>query len=618
MMFVPASFTSPRGVLVGTLLLVIVLIVLGGYRWALQTRYLPTEQQKRVKKRLKAQLADQTPATLRLTREEYRNGAVGADEIDATFAPDAADGEPDWITLPEAGQRVVAALREQWGERTRSIPRTALALAEEAVVLLVLGVIVFVPSETIARSMGGGSSVTLSGILTTAANVTQSVVDTGLAVLATFPYADVLFGLFLSGVLTVATSLYGLWWQLAVALILGAIAITLLERRLPEDVGRGTGQSGVWQAITVAAQLAVIWIAGVVPAALGALAGVQTVGNLIGLTLATLVTMAFGVYWIRWLVDRLRRAGRGNAETLDSATVAYLLIRRTALSIGAISVPLAIVYALVAIGSGALLEWVLAIATAPRGVQIIVLASVVVSVAAIVYIAGDAVGDLRVAFAETLSRQSVRLALLGRGAPIAGTVIAFGLLTAILPSSVYGYAIAGLVALLVGLILRVAYIVLLRLQHRALDREREDKPASRAVIQSYRLDLGDDDGELFFARVNTIEVAHETREGAVQAILQVLDGLFEDCSIEPMIEREFATDALRVGFTDIEDSEKKLRDEVENTLFGRLEEENGRYDVESLKDDLEYCPEELVEDELLTWETEHEQIIQKDGYVYAV
>jgi len=146
---------------------------------------------------------------------------------------------------------------------------------------------------------------------------------------------------------------------------------------------------------------------------------------------------------------------------------------------------------------------------------------------------------------------------LARGFPV-GTAIVVGLLAVSFQAPT---ALAVVVGLLAGLIVRLAVAVASRARRQAYLYERPSFAASRVIIHAYTLETADGEPR-YYAEVNTIPVAHEDPDALVDSICAVSRELFTDGEADTHVERRFAQDLFEFGIVEIDETRRKLSEQA--------------------------------------------------------
>lgn len=601
-----------------------VLMLIAVWRWEFED--LPEEQAKR-KEQLQGQIEDTDPKTLRIPATEdletYR------DNIRALFDDKYARGVENPTTVREATRSTWAELGRAWRDRTESIPTAALRFIEEGLAILVLGLLAVVPVDIFVRafSAGEGASAPDTGqqVMTGLSETTDIFLTTAVELLAAFPFGGFLWSLaFTFGILLVEFLYYRPWLTGGSLIALG-VAVWLLERDLPDSVDTGIYQSRRGLGLAVTRAVALIWAAGVIPATMGRWVGTvdvglvgitlgfEIIGAVVGLLFAFVVAIGQAVVATRTLWQILWERAEEAPTTASTSLVSYLVVRRVATVMAALLAPFIVLYAAVLVFAGRAGELVAAFAGGSLVVQLTALLLVVAAVAFVLFQIRDVWPDIRDAIRDATAQRAVKLAIFLRGFPVLSFAFTYFIFLGFGASMV----LAALLSAFVAVVVHRVSILMMRARRKARLYESEDKGATRAVIHAYTLKLDEDENEYrYYARVNTVAVAHETLEGITDAIIDISESLFEDNEADPHVARQYAEDLLEYGIVDIDETEDKLRRSVyEDSYLQVKRQPNEMLDGETVDDKLEEYPEEIRES-MLTRLKRRGELLEHDGYYY--
>ncbi|EMA45227.1 hypothetical protein, partial [Halobiforma nitratireducens] len=319
------------GQLLGTFVLLVVaavaLVVL--YR---KNRFAGLEGRAREhKEALLESLRTQTPATVRVPARadvaDYREEVATALERAQARARGDADPDPDYTTLREATGSVLAALADATADsRVRRLfpDRLTAVLAALAVTIVTFGAPAVSTDGVVTVLESGDLSV--GGGIGALGDATIALTDYGLEALSAFPFAGRVAELALAVGVLVGSVLYEFWFLSAALAALGWAFLYRLGEHVGEDRHeRLYGRREL--SLAVAKPIAAVYLAGVVPTALGTAAGAETVGAVTGLAFAALLS----VYY-------LAAAGISAASRVAEHTNATLPIRYDEYTIGPLSV----------------------------------------------------------------------------------------------------------------------------------------------------------------------------------------------------------------------------------------------------------------------------------------
>ena len=556
-------------------------IILAIVRYRFQFAGLPDDQ-RRQKRTLQDQRQDQDPETLRIPRgadlEDYR------DQIRALFDADDTSTIEDPISPVEAAGEVRSALALSYRDLTEGIPRLSLGMLLEAFVIFVFGSIVVLPTTYFVSLFSGGDGVTLGWVIDRSVSTTATVASTGIDLLAAFPFAQTIFALLLAVAVQAGTILYQTPAATAMLLVLAAGAVLYLEQRTG-GIDYTVYDSHL--AMVVAGLLAgfVVWIAGVLPAALGAAVGFPTIGAGLGFVLASVVFLLV-VYDV--LTGLRRQVAHLIDDDLGGLPLAYVVARRGSAAVAFLLAPFALGYLVTSVASGALGGAVGALLGGSLTIQILAGTLLLVVLAGVALQTREAWPEVRAALRETLARKAVRVALFRRAVPVAILMFAYFLGIGLGLNAILAFV----AALGAAVLARLLFSAFQRVRYRASLIDSEERTASRVVIQAYRLRTADDES-INVATVNTHELAHRDQEELVDAIVDASEQLFEDGDVSPSIESAFATDLFDYGIVDVEETVAKLERKAEETLEHQLAENGGQVDAETLHEELDRFPEQI-------------------------
>lgn len=607
--FSTTGFTPEQTALAAIILALIAGVLLLA-RYKMQYVGLASEEQRRQKKVLVGQRADQTPRTLQLNATDHLNAQ--RDRIHALFQTDPP-GDDGQVPVRAALDDVRDELSEVWHGRIESIPRLGLLLIEEAIGLAVLGGLAVLPTAAFARAFNAGGSLTLDHIWQEGVTLSVDVFETGLDIAGLFPYGDILWSLTVAYGILLVDWLYHHPFITASLLTASAIAIIYLDRRVPEGTQGRVVQSPSAAGLSAAGAVVSIWLAGVLPTAAGHLLGIPTVGSILGFLAALAVAAWTTIQTGRRLLGRVLATRRPDHEGVDAPLAAYIVVRRIGAGLAGMVAPLVVVYAVVVLVNGKLTAVAAAFARGSLGVQVLALVVVALTLGTLVVQVRDAWPALGTAVRQLTNRKAVRFALWTRAAPV--VVLLFVTFFAI------GLGLSLPLAFALGLLAaagaRWGYVLYRRLHRKAVAYEPVDYAAVRVVIQAYTLETADGDPR-YYALVNTVPVAAEDPAAATDAVLAVARDLFEDGEPSPMVEREFATDLLEYGIVDIEETRDKVRQSIKTEVFGRLARaDHGRLEAEALEAELEGYPEAYWRSQLRKW-VERGKLQYRNGYYLRV
>ena len=530
-----------------------------------------SEAQKREKRALLGQREALEAATLRLRPDDDLDAK--REQIRALF-----DGEQP--AVEEASVRTaVGAVRQElgdaWGSYTTAIPRLARWLLELAVGLSVTAALVHVSVGTYRRVFAGGEGMTVDELLLDARWALEQVVSLAVDALGAFPFADLVWALTFAYSVQAASWLYDHPVPLIVLLLASAAAVVWLDRRAPE--AREISVTTRFSLSTVVLAVVSVWVAGAVPAALGSLAGFPTIGAVVGLLAAAVVTVAF-LYLIGRAILRDTRALVRAHNDPDRAAIAYLAVRRVGMSVAAVAAMLIPIYLVAAVATGQLSGIIGAFLAGSLAVQVAVVVLALVAIGAAAWVARDALPAVRGAVSNLAADTGVRLALFRRGVPVVAMISVYLLALGFELPWVIGLAVAAVA----GIGTRAVYYTVRRVRYRLSEVDSVERTPSQVQVRAYRLSTAES-GERYYARVNAIKLAHEDADALTDAVCSVAADLFADGETGPSVERAFAEDLLRFGIVDVAETRRKLEKKAEEAAEGRMCKHSGQYPREKLE-----------------------------------
>lgn len=592
------------GITVGALVLLAILI----YR----TRYagLPDER-KRHATALSAQLEAASPNRIRLSAgTDFR---AHRDRIKDLWRDTAAQ-RPDEPTLREA----IAKANKEFTERVRrslgDIPGMSVRLAEEAIVLAVLGSLAVVSADRWESTAGTGGSISFGYVLDTLSSATNAVVEAGYRVLFAFPFGEQVASLVFAFSLLAYKQLYAHWWLLSIALFVGAILLGVLRKRIDVDgiedsLYRNYGELS----IKVASSVVAIWLSGVVPMAIFGAAGAGGIGAMIGFATAVIAFGWFSCVGSARLYRRVRtRAKWWDDHTPTAEMAAYLVFYRIWGILGVIGATLIPVYLIVLIVQGRILDVVSALGEASPVFLGASFLALVLCLMIIAFQIRETLPELAKSFTTALADRTLRAALFGRGVPFVVVAVVYVLATGV----GIGVATAAMISISAGAAARLIYLALSKVRYRAKLYDSDRRDVTRIIIEAWTLE--DDDSDIHFvARVNGERLAHSELDVLVDDVIRHSESLTEDGEYEPSLPRQHADDLLEFGIVDEEDTKRKLKKSMKDEIVSNID--GSGVGTEEFEELLDEYPEQVVEEkrrELRKKGCEHGRLVrQGDFYV---
>lgn len=563
-----------------------------------------SERQKAVKAKLMGQKHNATPESIRYGSDV--DFTSKRSEILQAFAA-AADTDvagPDYVTGRNALGELQVAFRESWRPVVEFLPAWTIRVLQVGVLIGVLGPIAVHTDALVAALQGSPSYPHLGVMAMDAWSLTVDVASAGRDTLAQFPYAGVVWGLtFGYGVLT-AQWVYQHWYVTAPVLLLGVAAGYLLSNRVSEGVDTELSTSRVELSIQFTAAFVVVWLAGVIPAAVGRLAGFPTPGAVLGFLLAVVLTLTGTGYGCVLFWRVLRRAattdwGRGD---WDRVGVAYLLVRRVWHAFTIAVTPFVLVYLAVILVEGKLTTLADGVASASTEAQALVALTVLLTVGVVGWLVRDAWPDVKAAAVEHWARKKTKIVVFRRGVPL----VTFAVIYILAYAFGRSIAVALLASLLGGVGAWALYELAMRAKYQVSMRSRDPLPPADIVIEAFpplespsKKDGEDEEGgdrAYYLGRVNgDVEVLGDTREDVTDAIIRVAEEISEDGEADPTLAEWRARLAFTFGIVEYDEAETKVGEKVRTSMVQPLRESNGIMERKEFDDEIEEYPVEVRE-----------------------
>lgn len=561
--------------------------------WRINYSGLPDSQQEN-KSKLKEELYEQSPYSLRIPRGADPFEYVD-DIVERLEAAETAQngGEPDLdagTSVIEAGWLILQDVIRAVDERLAGIPRLAQSLGLVAILTVVLGALAVSIDWIVGGLTSEPGTIAVGEVLGELVDITVSVLDAGHSVLTAFPYGGLVFDLTYAHLILFFQILYYRWYAVAVLLVALAIVITLLDLKVPEDVDKRLFTHQADTTLHAIGYAALIWLAGVVPATLGALVGLVGPGAALGFICAFVVFA-----WSCWRASkrfrvRIHYASRIHwPEGSDRLLATYLLARYLAGALLAFAGPLVAIYAVVVIAEGRVGQLLGAIGDASLPIQLTILVAVLGALAWTAYQARAQWPALRSAFANGFAEKRVRLAIFRRGSVALGVV--FG---AALGWALFGPLAALPFGVLVGAAVWTVHWITIRARHRSdlIPNPLEPHEPFDALVQCYA--LPDTDGDIHY--VADVGGRHrfardDPRACAVDVATATEDFLAAE-PLTPTVGEWHARDCFDYGIVDEEETIDKLEQRVQKAALGILR-KYGRVPEEMFDQLVEKYPEDI-------------------------
>ncbi|ACV49441.1 hypothetical protein [Halomicrobium mukohataei] len=190
---------------------------------------------------------------------------------------------------------------------------------------------------------------------------------------------------------------------------------------------------------------------------------------------------------------------------------------------------------------------------------------VLVSLGVTAWVARDSAPEVRGALANLRADTAVRLALFRWGVPIVVIVTVYLLALGFGLPWVAGLALS----FAAEIIARGVYMLFRRLRYRVSQWENQETTPSQVQIRAYQLDTADDEVR-YYADVNAVQLAHEDPDALTDTVCRVAGDLFERGETDPSVARSFATDLLRYGIVDVDETRSRLAKTAQEEAEGRM------------------------------------------------
>lgn len=614
------SVTLPQ-VLLAVLVLAFAAAALLAAHYLSQFVGLP-EEERRHARALAMQLDAKTPARLRLpitTNFDAKRYLIR----DLWTLRDDSPGEghrrrrDEPPTVRGALGELHGVLIERWSETLTRVPLYSVRLVEEAVVLLVLGAIAVVSLEQWeAAASATTPTPDVGAVFHDLHYLTVTVLEAGLELLHLFPYGGFVWSLLFAHGILLYDWLYHHWFILSVILVLGAIAIAYLDQYVDETDARLISDRRQL-AGRVAAATVSIWLAAVGPTAIGQVAGLPHIGAILGFLVAVIAAIAFATLGTRWLIGEIKAAADWYVEDKPSRHIAaYLLVRRVWGVFAVIGATLIPVYLVVILADGRLFAVAGAFSNASTEIQLLAATVIAAAVIAFVLVTREAWPDLAAALRSKLGEESMRLALLGRGAPL--LVMAVVYLIAVGFNLPVGIAVLG--AVVAATATRGLYLLSARLKWRLQNRDDPEQRPAMVYIEAYQLE--DADGQdHYVAKLNGERIARAALSPLVDEVVEQATSLQESGEYTATFGRYHADNLLEHGIVDEQASERSMKREITASYEQLFDQYGGRVPKEAASDELDRYPDQHVatrKRELRTMGAEDWRLAERDGYLLRV
>lgn len=513
-----------------------------------------------LKKRAVADMSERQKANRAAVRRGFRafNGVTrvyrDVSEVDAAELAGMARGESAGSPGVRSAlyQLVHAARAARRETKSLRVPALARRVGIEGVLLLVVGTVA-TTSVAVIRSW-----VTVDGgpgdVVTALTDFAVTFGDVVGAVLAAYPLTNILAALGITGITVSLSVIYDAWLAWGVLLVLGAVVLTVLDRRvsrrrpsagdaLPQVTPRGA-------ALRALGVLAASIAAGVFPVYAGRELGHAGAGSVLGAALSAIILLGGVVHATHRGVARIRRV----LQLVGRVDAVRYVVRRVWAVFAVLGAPVLLGLAYRAVETGRLTGVVGVLAgSGPVSVALVV---AVVAVLVWMHAPRDlsSLSDLRDAVSASLSKAVIRSWMKAKGLPYLGVAAASAVLIGVFQLPTLWGVLGGV---LVGAAARGAYIVFKRVEYRNRLSDRGARDLPRAVVAVGRIE--DSEGNaLYAARIHGRKLLHRDAERLARDASKVARDLLSDRGVRPTESEWAAERAYMDGHTSPEKWRKSL------------------------------------------------------------
>lgn len=582
----PETTTAQR--VIAAFVIVLLVSVVTVVRWRMKVWGL-ADVQKATRETANSQRLRQKPAM-----DQIPSSAIAAGEVDLPARIRglfAADTPADTHTTARAAVvEVYRAISVAWADRLEPVPRLARRTIGLAVTVAILGAIAVSTSAVVAIVSHDPGSLTVADVLSTLGTLA----DTGHSILASFPYAGVIWALAFTVLIIAGEWLYAHWYVVAGGLLLSAAGIIVLDWRLQDvDVPDRMVSSPLGLVGTILGILTAIWATGTTVATIGRLAGVPRIGDLVGVGLAVIVAIAIAAKVTPWIVRAIRWHIRTVAGHDAGTALAYLLVQRVIAAASVVGGVLAVTYALVGVADGKFVRVGAALLEAPPETQAAVAAALAAGAALSAYTVADSWRDVAAALHAAVAQKAVRAQLARRAIP--GMVVFFSYVMLYMVTSTI---LASLIlAVVVGVIAQKGIKLATSAAYTAdtegiIKRLVRPEPIYVGIL-AYELDV---DGETYYlVELNGDRYLSDEVGVVVEDASAVSKALATNEKIPSTDSEWFAEFLLDKGIADPDDWEEKLDERVREHAFDKLRSDGPHLEREAFDKALDDFAEERVD-----------------------
>jgi len=493
----------------------------------------------------------------------------------------ASTEEPE--TVREAGSEIRRALGRAWREQTAAIPDRVMALAEWAVAVLLFGSVA-VATSTLVNTLGWTAGrTTVDEILADTSWALRTAIDWAVHAIGLFPFADTLASLGIAYGILALEQLYQNPWILAGEMLLIAVALLVLERRVNIGYERVDPLGWRGSVVSLLTGLVVIWGVGVAVAApyrwVFGLGGLEWVGDAIGLVGAVIATVGLVVGGLRWVSGYGDRLVAG-VETWRRGVTLLLAARAAGTLLRPVAVLAVAAYLIAGVAGGQLFEVWRAYQGAAIEVKLLLAGLLALVVIGLLFEVRAAAADVRHTVTEVWARERVRAGVALQSMPYIGVVSAFII--------AYGWQVpvplSLVIAILAGVVFKAIVSRYLQARRRYAERERGAPMPASLVVGARTVDTVD--GVVHLLAVDGEIYAHERREALIQTGVEVLQRLARGETADPTVEEWYARHLREFGLGDWGETYRIERDRVtgDEVLAGKLPERVRKRVLDHLRD----------------------------------
>lgn len=577
------------------LALLIALIILAGITALLyRSRYAGlSEAQRDVKSSLLRERFESTPVSIRIRPSDDYSSIFGR-VVQAHNTAIEGAGEEGTVRFRDIGSDVRALLAESWEPVVERVPKWSRRMVEYGLALAITGAIA-VDGERIAAGLEGGvGTLTMEALADGLITATDTFATVTVDLVLSFPFIETVWALSFSFLIIAADWAYTHWYVTGPLVIAGGVLVAVAEYRLADDITTVRDVDVLddqWRAAAaLGAGVLLVWVVGVVPTAIGAVAGIERIGAILGFIIALASGIGLVAIAGRWFVRRVRsiaRLPRDNDDVTRAAAV-WMLGRYiwTVLALGL--APILVAYVVVMFVDGRLAAVFGGLLRAGPAVHASAGLVILCLAGTVAWQVRDVWPDVRAAVRSVIARQAYRAKLAKQGMPILVWLIGYAV--------GYGFSrsvpVAIFFATLLALGSRLTYVGLMRLRHRVGLFDGDPlRPAMTCEVYP-PLEAGGQDlvavrvgGETWIAGDSAESVAADV----ATAITEWDDGL---AAVGGMSR---AHAAFRVGIINQEGARKKTAEQARKAVFNAVRPVGSRVGEDEFGASTEPLPEDAVQ-----------------------